>query len=952
MAIYLTGRTRRLVITGLWQAPIQAEYFCTNEWPIFPNRYATISECWPQSIIVRGLGMKAEFVPLSTFGSWPANNVCSNSFSAQYQIQQSVTLGELRSFEQTASAQFTNNYTVSDGATVDIDPSATYAFWADVEECFEVVNPMPESDADGFPDYAGLAVADGLTARSIRFFERLRVGGEMGVSISGLAPVSLTRTIIGADVVEVGAIDYALDRRASIYVKNDLGIVTISGDVDNQTITADYHRSVVDASFDARPGFVLQVERDLNESGTAYGYSRALPETRVRWSCGLAAGSDWLDEPVTVALLRRAGSADSEVVTGRAVRDFDQRCWEAYCELDGVAQDAEAFDDRSAFRTWLPEDSRLALAIDPRDWRMMFRGRRWAPFLLAHADTILDDGTSLDGWSNSGGSLSILNGVRFLAASGSSLVRTFSPPIPTESYRYLRIEGELEASDPRLVDVTIGSKSWTVRLSPGALDHELDLCLPSQPNDTEDRQDSRYPLDTNGKVIDGPMWGVSELESLTISGLGTGDALTIKSIELVRKGPARLGSLPSFDRFIPVQDGSAPLGRVGLWSAVDGRISDLLDSGRNGSSPTWRTIADLAAEIPTRGGWIVSNPYDSGDGYHSSNLEAENLLGAGITAEDEILTLQTNAIFGENPGVSLAHALWDQVEIYPGAGNVWTPSGSFGTRTVLAIGKIVRAQAWGLVAQGTQPRSGRTVEFRDAHDELRGSDNTDSRGEFQTGLPGGTHGLNHRISTGSAQTTPFLPFMRFRHRWAIRVDDESGGVAFDWHPSGLSVRASAVGDGVRLAFLSNTKLAIPQEINTQFSAQACAIRFTLGHKLGLILVTAEDGKIVERESNDLGETWSMPVILENSGASFPALAIHPDGRRFTYWIKDGNVQGVVRDQSGSTLATVSAARTAVDESGLAVGTLDRPGGQVDIEILTVESGSLVSSISTDGSTFA
>ncbi len=57
MAVYRSGRSRRLVVEGNWQSPIHVEYRCTNEWPTFPNRYATLSEKWPELIEVRALGM-------------------------------------------------------------------------------------------------------------------------------------------------------------------------------------------------------------------------------------------------------------------------------------------------------------------------------------------------------------------------------------------------------------------------------------------------------------------------------------------------------------------------------------------------------------------------------------------------------------------------------------------------------------------------------------------------------------------------------------------------------------------------------------------------------------------------------------------------------------------------------------------------------------------------------
>lgn len=55
---------------------------------------------------------------------------------------------------------------------------------------------------------------------------------------------------------------------------------------------------------------------------------------------------------------------------------------------------------------------------------------------------------------------------------------------------------------------------------------------------------------------------------------------------------------------------------------------------------------------------------------------------------------------------------------------------------------------------------------------------------------------------------------------------------------------------------------------------------------------------------------------------------------------------------GGVLQSVVAARSTVMEKGLAVGGLDQPNGRIAIELVTVESDSVVSSLSTDGILFS
>lgn len=938
------------MVTGQWQCPIRVEYRCTREWPEFPNRYATYSEKWPEFIEVRALGMAARFASLNDFGSWPANNTCTNTAASHYQIEQSVTLGEGFSFSQTVSDQKSFPYTVADLAVFTLDPSAVYLFYADVEEWFEVTDPIADSDADGFPDYGGGSVADSVTGRGIRFFERLRPGGEAGVQLAGLAPVATNATITQAMSDEVGDIPYSLDRRGQIFVENASGILTVTGTFGGLEAVAAYHQTTANSEFDARGGYVLTLTKGLAESGASYGFSWAVPDTRLVWRSEFYAGPDALADPYTVLIERRPGVTDSAIVMGSHTETWVQKAWSAFAVLDGAAQPATGFDDRSKVRHWIDGGSLAANGDPTSDWRLQFRGRRWLAFTASHQEThALDDGTSTDGWSGSG--VLIAPGISLsVGPGGGSATKTLDPPAVAESYRYLEIEYR-GVSHPNLpIRVNIDGKQWNlVAGDPGAwVTARIDLCRPDSPTIPWDDKESRHPLNALGHVEDSVHWGVSLISSIQFDNLTPSAEYGIRAIRLQRAGAARISVLPAFRHWILRQQGEPGAVKPLLWSEVDGRVADLAGMAQNAGTTGWFDMTSLAVRLQELG-WTVNPGLAVGDGYHGNLLEAELVWGGGVLPD-----LGSGVDQPGHHGLAVdARALWDEVETFPGAGDAfWLEDGSFGAETGLFSGKILRNQAWGLSLGESSAHSGDSVRLL-AGADLRGTDTTDSRGRFLTALPGGQESPAHHVEIAGEASETFAPKTRMRHRRVWRGSGSAGAVAFDWHPAGIAARASVgAGGSIRLALKGNAPNAIYLTRILDISASSLAIRWGLDRELALILVTEEEGQIKERTSRDLGETWSMATTLATGNVRFPGLFIHPDGRRFVYWIEDGTVNGVIRDRMGGVLQNVSAARSTVMEKGLAVGGLDQPNGRVAIELVTIESDSVVSSLSTDGILFS
>ncbi|ARU41523.1 hypothetical protein CCB80_10400 [Armatimonadetes bacterium Uphvl-Ar1] len=237
-----------------------------------PNRHATFSEKWPEFIDVRGLGMKARLLTTSVFSSWPTNSICTANFSDTFSLEQELVVGDGLSFETGDTGSYSASYAIADGSTLALDPAATFLFYADVEEWFEVIDPIVDSDGLGFPNFGGDPTPDSVKGRGIRFFERLRPGGEIGATLSGLAPLDVSLEVSQAIADEYGDVDYALDRRGQMWVENDSGLMAISGSVAGELVPTGYFEETSAGSLDGRTAFVLALEQGLGEAGSAYGF--------------------------------------------------------------------------------------------------------------------------------------------------------------------------------------------------------------------------------------------------------------------------------------------------------------------------------------------------------------------------------------------------------------------------------------------------------------------------------------------------------------------------------------------------------------------------------------------------------------------------------------------------------------------------------------------------------
>lgn len=943
MPVYKSLRERTILVDGSWTGDVHAHYVCTNTFPNSPNRLATLSERHLEFVDIRSLNCLVRFESLSDFSSWPSNATCSNIVSnVPYTVRQTITLLEDTAFKSTVTEEVDLLYSVANGSQFTQDLGATWQVSADVEEWFEVTDPIADTDPQGFPLYGGSASHEDLTGRGIRFFERLKPGGILQVTVNGAIELDHSLVISQAMSEAVGDIFHGIDRRGEIRVKNDSASLTIPALFAGESVSAPYQKSVPDSSFSAQNHFELQITKGLDETGSSYGFSLAEVKRLYQYRASLYCFKQLYPDSLDILLESKKNVQSLLAASPSVLEPLVQTFWSAFARLDGVDQSSEALDELCPVRSWL-EPTSLASSEDARDWRLLIRGRAFPVATVTHANDLLDDGSSLDGWTSSG-SLSINGGIQVQFGQAGSLTRTFDPPKNSEGHRFLRIRIKPSSLDSQC-QIAIGGKSWTFDLTAGIMQNiDLDLCQPGNIATDIGEKTSRYPLDGAGNVTDSHHWGVSEIAEIEFS-FEEADTYLVESISLVKLDHANMSFCGAFDSYHLRQVGVSGEVRPYFWSEVDGRVCDLEDSVKDGENLAFLTIDDFLSLLDGISGWDVTGLQPPLDGYHDRTCEAHLLHGGGVIWDG---LWQVGVDLDGTSAILKAQSLWDQVEVYGGAGNVWETNGDYGGNTDIATAKLLRGQAWGLALKPFVPESPLEYQLLDSANNLRGSGLVDSLRFAQTGLPFGEGNQMHKVAIEGSETTLFLLQNRMRVRRVLHEEILAGPPSLDWHEDGEHLRAWIEDGFVRIA----TKgLGSYSSILTQIAANWVSARWSFGGSKQIIMVTEDGGQIEERFSNDQGANWSMASVLATGNKKFPALAIHPDGRRFVYWVSGADVDGVIRDRTGAILSNIVAARSGVDPLGLAVEFLELPNGLTQVELVTIEGGSVVSSLSTDGATF-
>ncbi len=315
-------------------------------------------------------------------------------------------------------------------------------------------------------------------------------------------------------------------------------------------------------------------------------------------------------------------------------------------------------------------------------------------------------------------------------------------------------------SVPDLLPVTVGAgSSWVLNVPLASGVVRLDLCCGTNDLATIGVVQSRFPIAYPGgfPINQDPIdaydfgWGVNYSDSVGFGGIPNGCIVTISDVSLVSAaGGDAQSAVTLLENFLNfVQGWTSPTDNTTvqpfLFLEADGRVIDIPalclvtpTTGSTGPTYTWYTLAQLVEILEYFPGLTASALPDPTDTYHGSGLFGLLLGGSGATY-DWTLREWTDWVDVGLPQTAMpAQDLWDEVQLYPGCGEVFSQSGTFGVPAPLRVSKSLRGQCVGLIfdtsgvaASGVQVKAYQTAVTTNSEGD--GTSNT--LGAYLTGTP-------------------------------------------------------------------------------------------------------------------------------------------------------------------------------------------------------------------------
>lgn len=878
-------------------------------------------------------------------------------------------------------------------ATNLIDLSGTWSVECDVEEYCEAL-AMDASQTttlwgEEFPDEGGTAYADGYAGERVNFSERLKVGGTVKATITVGAYTATQTDTIPAGSATAGY-DFAVYQEDSVLARRQIITHTWSTTVEFQddplALPSAYSETQGSNAFSASGGTCSITAYKDDTGGTVLsqcdcsGYQTVRPADeaalRGRYLWWDATGTDGL----TLTFKPHAGSSATVTASG-GVWTYDGVMYKysAGCTLNGTTKTPVSVDQTSSrwWRAYLDTASLSGFGEDPRDWRVQFRGKEYDSFSLLHAASeVWEDGSSASDWAAAAHTTVSATGgaIRFVVAGGAG-GGTWTPAATkdAEAYRYLRFRIKAVGANKPFT-VTIGSKVWN--LVAGAAGTytsvDLDLCRPHNSTSTTDGKTSRYALTGyGGDPVDTEMWGVSKVSSVVLSDLESGETYDLDYLQLQRTTWGRASFVSSFYNWAEAWESPTDhtYFKPFFWSDVDGRIVDFPDmfhvapKSGTGDYLVFETLTQLIAGINGYTGWTATAAGSFPDSLHDNSRPAIWAFGNGAkVAHSSGAWTEGLDVDCTGSQTIQAQALWDQVRAYPMCGNVWdggsypASGSSFADRALpLRFTNRVRAHAWGLAFKTDDlPLASKTVNLlRSSDNANRGSDTTDTIGDYRTGSPYGQGNVAHRaqLAYGASPYVNLTAANRMRHRACFAAVSTAGSAPSLWIDGGMvHFRAYLKGGTIWVGRADNAFTGGYNDHDTGIAADSVCIRGQVrDESRTLHLAYQAGGNVLLRTSTDAGETWSVSTTV--AAGKTPAIEIGTNGVRYLYWYDGGNIKGANYDRAGNTLATFTAV-TGVDDAGVAVQEFVQGNGIHHIEMLVVVGGNVTSYTSHDGRTFS
>ena len=740
----------------------------------------------------------------------------------------------------------------------------TWTIALDVEEFATVGNlDLALVDEHGYPTFGGQALKDGPIARRIHFHEQLRVGGTATATITSGSLTATATSIIGP--AQSRAASYNLELRTAGDILQTPADYAISGGVNDggwgggtytHTVLGpgnESARGTVEAVGDALVATLSLVSAPA-PSRPVFGDVRA---SVLRGSGYEVAGraTRWTDTYDGQLSAHVKTTADTGVDIQS--NEFGQwaplavvhRIWSASATLQGLVQPSISGGvPPTNCRVHLRTESLAARGEDSRDWRLAVAGK---PF-------------------------------RCITASHEALSPLAVLPRPAEGYRYLRVWHRSVGAANQTWALIIGAKRWNLRTGADGVIviTDLDLCRPDSETALTDGKESRYPLDApGGRPIDSPYWGASWISAITFEGP---PEVQVTSYELARLSPAaRLSWCPALTPWLHAW--TSPTDRTYHkphgWSEVDGRVADLpaaffVDMTARGDYYAHQTIEQSRSRLVEFGGWSAELFGSWPDAYHNETRDAWWIGGGGFVwrgfPSGQWHSEIDRTVSG--PTDVWAQALWDEVQGYPGIGDVWenapypvdTDPPAL-KRLPVRFSKVIRAQAWGLVhGPGTLVTLRRSADMAD-----RGSGVPGAVRFYRTLHPYAQGEVGHHVEVAPDRSGGFLAHNRMRHRQVLRtrelllggphlttdndrmaaiIPSETGAVLWVWDHRSLN----------RTAVLALA--SAPTE---------CQVA-PLPHGRWAVVVTVGGVALRYETSND-GTNWSQPMTI--GSATHAAIAV-------------------------------------------------------------------------------
>lgn len=672
----------------------------------------------------------------------------------------------------------------------------------DVIEVFEVVDlavgDYDTIDGSKFPSFGGTAQADGVAARKCTFYEIIPEGTEILLEAT-VGDASTTNSFVTpSDIV----LTYPVRVLPTIEASVDLGTVgdtnQIVGDwevlFEGEALTANWGTITPDAQGSFIDWDNGKARAIFSMSGSGYGLADAdmYLAPAIVYDCHFKAFSFASNYPGSIGLwlwdratwIGSAWVPAYKTVTASPTH-FEQVVQQYYILTGGTNLSTNTSVDLQEWQgiRWNLDPANLN-GEDADDWRVQIRGTQWKCYdVLQNSTFTLDNGNSATGWSGGANTTYSNTGSAHRAViSGGAGSVVWSPGVDKnlEGFRYLGIR----------IKSTDANKPFTVRLShtdgedkeysgeTGAADTlsavVFDLCKPDTVDDNDDSadddvftQDSRYPLEGGASTVptlSDDIWGFNVFDTLTIEGLEDGQTYEVDFIQLERDTFAKIGFLPAFE---PWKDGyTSNQVKSQFWTNADGRFCDDHFATKTTSpSYTWLAITAFESALERRLGWDATPggtlPADT---YHTNSLEALLIEGGGVRWAGGSTFVPAWNLDVTTLKEIKAQALWDEIQAYPGAGDVWGP-GAYAESTEVGATKQLRGGLWGLVfKKGNGPKSGQVVELKtEPGGAGAGQGTSDTLGFYATGSVWGVNG-DYKGYCKDLVSPEFEVYNRFPHR--------------------------------------------------------------------------------------------------------------------------------------------------------------------------------------------